>query len=499
MSMTRTAALLQFGLLASTYASPSQQIHSRSSKIEWGPCTIESPLNIECGNITVPRDYSQRLPNSTVEIELLKVPAVKGSSKRSILLNFGGPGLPARSNLAERAEIYQAITGGEHDLIAFDPRGTASALTFSCYANATERASANAILNQLGSGNSSNAQLGKTWAWASNFADTCSENASDEGSLISTAFVARDMMQIVDALDEDGLLRYWGFSYGTALGATVSAMFPDKVDKVVLDGVLNPTEYYGSLDIEAWADTDGTFSEFFKECVKSPELCPLAQHSDSAAALEETIYNKLEELKFRPIPAGGAVIDSTLLQSVIRPSLYRPGRWTLLGGALHSLLSGDYMDFYSYAAAILADGGEAHNGGVATDAPFGIHCSDKNFRRDNLDYFLPELHKQWDQSKVLGDFTTFLASSCAQWDIEPKERYEGGFCGIKTRKPLLVVGNTFDPATSIKSAFNISAGFEDSVVLTQDGYGLSTALRLHFPGHPEILQGRNATGTRNCV
>lgn len=89
-------------------------------------------------------------------------------------------------------------------------RGTASALTFSCYANATERASANAILNQLGSGNSSNAQLGKTWAWASNFADTCSENASDEGSLISTAFVARDMMQIVDALDEDGLLRYWG-------------------------------------------------------------------------------------------------------------------------------------------------------------------------------------------------------------------------------------------------------------------------------------------------
>lgn len=226
-------------------------------------------------------------------------------------------------------------------------------------------------------------------------------------------------------------------------------------------------------DIEAWADTDGTFSEFFKECVKSPELCPLAQHSDSAAALEETIYNKLEELKFRPIPAGGAVIDSTLLQSVIRPSLYRPGRWTLLGGALHSLLSGDYMDFYSYAAAILADGGEAHNGGVATDAPFGIHCSDKNFRRDNLDDFLPELHKQWDQSKVLGDFTTFLASSCAQWDIEPKERYEGGFCGIKTRKPLLVVGNTFDPATSIKSAFNISAGFEDSVVLTQDGYGVS--------------------------
>lgn len=39
-------------------------------------------------------------------------------------------------------------------------------------------------------------------------------------------------------------LRCAGFSYGTALGVTVAAMFPDRMDKVVLDGVLNPTQYY---------------------------------------------------------------------------------------------------------------------------------------------------------------------------------------------------------------------------------------------------------------
>ena len=32
------------------------------------------------------------------------------------------------------------------------------------------------------------------------------------GDLVGTAFVARDMMQFVDALDEDGLLRYFGES-----------------------------------------------------------------------------------------------------------------------------------------------------------------------------------------------------------------------------------------------------------------------------------------------
>lgn len=35
-----------------------------------------------------------------------------------------------------------------------------------------------------------------------------------------------------------------GFSYGTALGATVAAMFPERMGRVVLDGVLNPYEYY---------------------------------------------------------------------------------------------------------------------------------------------------------------------------------------------------------------------------------------------------------------
>lgn len=31
---------------------------------------------------------------------------------------------------------------------------------------------------------------------------------------------------------------------GTALGATVAAMFPDRIDKMILDGVVNPHLYY---------------------------------------------------------------------------------------------------------------------------------------------------------------------------------------------------------------------------------------------------------------
>lgn len=36
------------------------------------------------------------------------------------------------------------------------------------------------------------------------------EPAQEKAELIGTVFTARDMLRVVDALDEDGLLRFWG-------------------------------------------------------------------------------------------------------------------------------------------------------------------------------------------------------------------------------------------------------------------------------------------------
>ena len=51
----------------------------------------------------------------------------------------------------------------------------------------------------------------------------------------STAFLARDMARLLDALGQEKL-NYWGFSYGTAVGQIFAAIFPDRVGRMVLDG-----------------------------------------------------------------------------------------------------------------------------------------------------------------------------------------------------------------------------------------------------------------------
>jgi pimeloyl-ACP methyl ester carboxylesterase len=78
------------------------------------------------------------------------------------------------------------------------------------------------------------------YAHASAFAQQCASIIGSEeysiGRFVSTASVARDMLHIMEKLGEEKL-KYWGFSYGTFLGVTFASIWPDKVRRVVLDGM----------------------------------------------------------------------------------------------------------------------------------------------------------------------------------------------------------------------------------------------------------------------
>lgn len=97
--------------------------------------------------------------------------------------------------------------------------------------------------------------LGRMWAQATLFSLNCGAAQNETGRFIGTAFTARDIMQVVDAIESDKMLRFWGISYGTLLGSTLAAMFPERIDRMVIDGVVNPHEYYQNRSV-AYGDVD---------------------------------------------------------------------------------------------------------------------------------------------------------------------------------------------------------------------------------------------------
>lgn len=290
-----------------------------------------------------------------------------------------------------------------------------------------------------------------------------------------------------------------GMSYGTALGATVAAMFPDRIDRIVLDGNLNMHEYYNSFtDVEAWESADATFSAIWSQCIEAgADLCPLAKSYNDSTVLEDDVWNLLNSTISDPIVVAGAnysiVLDYNLLKQVYIAAIYGESEWPAATTITALLLNGETNnpDLYDLLSASLALSADKITAGYRLKTTnLGIRCADRVPRTSDPSELEPVLQRVRDVSSLFGDVMDAPAMQCAQWPFEPPERYSGPWADIRTHHPMLLLGNTFDPLTPLKSAYNTSAAFPGSAVLEIDVYGhaslaavsecVDTALQAYF-------------------
>lgn len=224
---------------------------------------------------------------------------------------------------------------------------------------------------------------------------------------------------------------------------------------------------------ETGLDTDAVYNGFISHCIAEPKLCALAANYKTEIDLKTAISDLITTMDILPltqaIDAGNITLIGaiTLLGAQLKASivsqLYQPRQWTALAIQLDEVFAGNISSFAPQPLNLSV----WNPAEILSNPP--IRCSDFGLRASNISDLVPLIEKQ----SAVSAFTEPLYSVswlCATWRMHAKERYTGDFV-VKTRNPIMLIGNTYDPVTPLRSARNVSEAFEGSVVLQQDSYG----------------------------
>ncbi|KAI9713977.1 MAG: hypothetical protein M1820_000707 [Bogoriella megaspora] len=240
--------------------------------------------------------------------------------------------------------------------------------------------------------------------------------------------------------------------------------------KLVLDGVVNSHEYYNGLQYSASVDTDAVFQGFVSSCVAAPHQCPLARSDSTNGSVTNEILNFLEGLKNNSEVSEPQRSIYAPVKLLITSNLKAPLKWPILATALHQILTGDSQAFKATASQLDEGSPIFPSNSNASEAQAAIECSDLT-QRINDAQKIEQLSEAFEEQSFWGGgYGGLYLALCAHWRFTAKETYLGDF-QVRTKNPILFIGNTYDPITPLVSAQNMSTGFEGSVVLEQHSYG----------------------------
>ena len=202
----------------------------------------------------------------------------------TLFVNPGGPGFGA-SDLALQADfIYGASLLDAFDIIGIDPRGTGrSGPTIDCIDDHDPFFS-------IETGPDDAAEDASLQDTASRFVQGCLERSGDVFAHVTTIASATDVDLVRRALGE-ATVSWFGWSYGTALGATWATLFPDTVRAVVLDGAVDPTVGRVGGLLQQAAGFGDALERFLADC-SADASC--AFHNDGDADIINYIVDNAE-------------------------------------------------------------------------------------------------------------------------------------------------------------------------------------------------------------
>ena len=295
---------------------------------------------IECGSIEVPVDYQD--PAGPTFSLYTAVHRATDTDNRvgSLLVNPGGPGFGGSDFAVYADQIYGPSILERFDIVAWDPRGTGQSTPAIDCIDDYDRYFASTDITP-----DDEAERQQIIDLAKEFEELCATKNADIVQFIGTNNSARDMDAIRQALGEDKI-SYFGFSYGSELGATWATLFPDTVRAAVLDGASDPNADDVTSGLQQVGGFEASIASFLKQCSENAD-CLFNNNGDAEGAFDALML----ELDDNPVPSnpGRPDVGRGLALSGVAEAMYSQTSWPDLEQALADAQDGDgsgLLDLY---------------------------------------------------------------------------------------------------------------------------------------------------------
>lgn len=443
-------------------------------ELDWRPCDGE-PSDLECATARVPLDYD-RPQGKTIELALIRLPAT-GSREgvRALFHNPGGPGATAVGSVrAGFGRGFAPAVRARYDVVGVDPRGVAGSEGVDCFAGDTqarEDVIADSVPFPVGA-------TEERWAVVRSIelARRCQTAAPGVIPHMSTANVARDLEMLRRAVGDDEL-NFYGQSYGSFLGQTYAALFPDRVGAFVLDGNVDPRRWITGPGVpwlrnDTHTGTEAAVEAFFAACDEAgPRRCPLTMTTASARERTTRLFDRLAQ--------GSVVIEDQGERGVLRYAealndfvslvASQTGNWQLAAQVL------DQFDRLVEQSSNPPPGPQDEVIRLVPpsflDAQLAITCSENDHARSPRQW--PALARRAaNEAPFAGARTAYFVDNqaCASWQLRDRDRYTGPW-RTRTANPVLLLNNTLDTATPVENAEVVNRLLPGSVLLRVDAVG----------------------------
>ncbi|KAG5982391.1 hypothetical protein E4U55_001985 [Claviceps digitariae] len=505
----------------------------------------------QCARLILPLDYQNPNDTRTVAVAILKHPAVVPDTHPtfggSIFINPGGPGGSATDTVRSLGpRIQQSVerSGRRHyEYIGIDPRGVgfswplANCFPGDLFSRQTFQSETRGLGPLTEGGRTVPYGLAMQHGFGQHCltADSTGANGGPVMAYVGTASVARDMVEVADQIaklrqkaankspsavinstrQDVVRVQYIGFSYGTTIGHYLVSLFPGRVGRIVLDGVVDPQDYAtGPGWTKNLMDTDKIYTDFFRGCHQNPSTCALARPQDSSLNDIKHRFEKwlhtIEDTPATSIGPSGEirVLAAPDVRAYMGSSFYNPPlNFIDMARRLDKAMNGDttflFEAFFqgitpphSKDGCLLPDNSPLGSDGA--DGSFPVLCGDGDDVSGKDAAWWRQYSKHIaSQSSILGAYWTTIRFHCSRWPFRANWRFAGPFTAPAPRKdakgnpvpgypaaPNLYLSSRLDPVTPLANAQAMKSKYPASGLVIVEG-----------AGHTAV----NAAGINKCL